>query len=493
MDNCVVCCKSNDDEFSRITTVSNEWKDWNIQHIIEKHLWWWYLRPPSNDILEQWICHKCWLEISTFHKFYIQVENMNNKYYTHFNSTIKSEVEELTVSMNVKWEEKNVESYTENRMKLEKIKKERKKQITNPIEAKIIELPAIDIKCENEDISEFTITELDENSTLEADLDTSHDYENSFLNYQDNSEEDKTFEIKDLEDKCLKKKIARKRQAKSKSVSNGRKKYIKNKEGKKTIVIKDRKTAEVVKKRDEFIADNQFDLSCNICKISVDNFSDLKNHFRKQHNILGYAMCCNKKFYKRGVLVDHINVHNDPNYFQCLKCQKALSTRWGYEKHMETHQLYETRETVFTCNICNKSFLKKVVLERHLLIHVPEDERSFRCDLCDKKFASEYLRKQHHNSTHLKKYAKVCGICGKFLYDKISFEQHLAQHNGEQPAKIKCKICDEEFSKRYLQEHIKKVHTKDKQQEQVCRFCSKVSPNWNVHLKHIKYIHNMER
>ncbi|KAM7347412.1 uncharacterized protein ACRADG_006973 [Cochliomyia hominivorax] len=496
METCIVCCKSNNDASSRITTISTEWKEWHIQRIIEKHLWWWYLRPAINKESQQWICCHCWQEISTFHNFYVKVENENKHFNSYFNSNINYNVEELTTSVDIKLEEQNLENcslLTENLMLLEKPKRGRKKKITNSTKyIQIEQLPLKGVKNEDdelEDIPELTKTELDISSMLETDVPDTMDWENCFLN-DSNDSIDSKIQVNDLvhkDDNKLNKLNSKarrktKRQTKSKSVNKPKRKYAQT------------RPRISGSKNDKFIAENKFDLSCSICNVSSDNFNNLKIHFLKEHNMVGYAMCCNKKFYKRCFLVDHINVHRDPNYFKCDRCDKAFTARASYEKHMETHQLYENRETVFTCDICKKSFLKKPVYERHVLIHVPEEERKFQCELCDKKFASDGMRKQHQTLTHLKKYAKFCDICGKSLRDNFSFELHMAEHSGQPPAKVKCEICGAELTNKYLlRNHIRMNHTEENQQEQICPYCSKISPNVRAHKHHIKYAHTMER
>lgn len=314
MDNCIVCCKSNDDIFSRITTVSSEWKEWNIQRIIEKHLWWWYLRPPSNNGTEQWICRQCWQELSSFHNFYVNVEKEQKLYDKLFISLIKSDTDELA-AVDIKVEEQNFVNdsmLTENLMHLEKPKRGRKKKTVEKSEnIQIDELPVIEVKSENEmnDTSEHPKPDIDINM-LVADEVASIDWEHCFLNEsaEDTDEGEEPDELED--DKLnvfLNKRATRKRQPKSNAVTKYRKKYTKTIKEKKAKVVKtlaNSNVAQAMRKNDEFIADNHFELSCSICSASLCNFYKLKNHFRKEHDVLGYAMCCNKKFYKRGVLVD---------------------------------------------------------------------------------------------------------------------------------------------------------------------------------------------
>lgn len=80
MDSCIICL-SISDPFSRITTQSLEWNKEQIQRVVEKHLWWLYLQPQSEEVTKC-ICRSCWQEISSFHNFYLKIEKIHNQYQT---------------------------------------------------------------------------------------------------------------------------------------------------------------------------------------------------------------------------------------------------------------------------------------------------------------------------------------------------------------------------------------------------------------------------
>lgn len=58
-------------------------------------------------------------------------------------------------------------------------------------------------------------------------------------------------------------------------------------------------------------------LHCEVCNLESENFAGLRAHMREAHNIKkGYAKCCNKKFLKRALLLDHIRQHLDPDCYR---------------------------------------------------------------------------------------------------------------------------------------------------------------------------------
>lgn len=62
-------------------------------------------------------------------------------------------------------------------------------------------------------------------------------------------------------------------------------------------------------------------LTCSICHEGQETFLLLCKHMMQVHHRKGYAVCCNKKFYKRSFLTDHIDRHSNPEKFKwVVKC-----------------------------------------------------------------------------------------------------------------------------------------------------------------------------
>lgn len=60
-------------------------------------------------------------------------------------------------------------------------------------------------------------------------------------------------------------------------------------------------------------------LECCLCGGDDDqfqNFAEMKRHFRNHHQSAGYVVCCQRRYKKRALYVDHLRMHNDPDYFR---------------------------------------------------------------------------------------------------------------------------------------------------------------------------------
>ncbi|XP_053962219.1 transcription factor grauzone-like [Anastrepha ludens] len=211
------------------------------------------------------------------------------------------------------------------------------------------------------------------------------------------------------------------------------------------------------RRHDEFIAQN-FKLNCFLCQSSLTDFKELKSHFRGNHQTNGYVKCCGKKLLNRGVLVDHIHVHINPEYFKCQHCEKVLCDRNGLKMHLQ--YFHGSRERTYYCIICCKGFFSRKVLTRHCLIHAPDEQKNVNCEQCDKAFCNKYSMKQHLALVHLNLYAKICDICGKALKSTKSLQEHMATHTGE--VLCTCTFCPQTFnSKSSMYTHRKRQHPKE--------------------------------
>lgn len=57
-------------------------------------------------------------------------------------------------------------------------------------------------------------------------------------------------------------------------------------------------------------------LKCELCPEQFETFADTKAHYRKIHKQPGYIICCDKKIFKRFIIVQHIMKHVNPEAFK---------------------------------------------------------------------------------------------------------------------------------------------------------------------------------
>jgi hypothetical protein len=91
------------------------------------------------------------------------------------------------------------------------------------------------------------------------------------------------------------------------------------------------------------------------------------------------------------------------------------------------------REKVFTCNVCNRSFGYKHVLQNHERTHT--GEKPFECKECHKRFTRD-----HHLKTHMRLHTGEkpysCTHCDRQFVQVANLRRHLRVHTGERPYKV---------------------------------------------------------
>lgn len=107
---------------------------------------------------------------------------------------------------------------------------------------------------------------------------------------------------------------------------------------------------EANKEYDRIIAE-YFKIKCNLCNSSLENFMDLRDHFEVKHKQCGYVRCCNRTFYSRASLVDHIYGHIKPDYLKCKVCDKVYTSRYNLIAHSKIHG---DKSELFKCDKCDK-------------------------------------------------------------------------------------------------------------------------------------------
>lgn len=54
---------------------------------------------------------------------------------------------------------------------------------------------------------------------------------------------------------------------------------------------------------------NFFRMNCELCDLTFYTMKEATMHYRKQHKQAGYLVCCDKRFFRRCLALDHINHH----------------------------------------------------------------------------------------------------------------------------------------------------------------------------------------
>jgi hypothetical protein len=126
----------------------------------------------------------------------------------------------------------------------------------------------------------------------------------------------------------------------------------------------------------------------------------------------------------------------------------------------------KTKQTIFKCHICTKTFNLKSNLRIHIE-KVHEKKKKFTCSHCSKGFYFKYLFQSHlviheftSDSTTNSNRPFRCDVngCGKFYKNKIGLHMHQ-RYMHDKLTQVKCLICSKMFSSKHnLKRHQEKRH-----------------------------------
>ncbi|XP_016987014.1 transcription factor grauzone [Drosophila rhopaloa] len=236
-------------------------------------------------------------------------------------------------------------------------------------------------------------------------------------------------------------------------------------------------------------------LECCMCggDDQFQNFAEMKRHFRNQHQSAGYVVCCQRRYKKRALYVDHLRMHNDPDYFRCKICSKQLVSRISYDVHMLRFHSNED-ELSFACDQCSKRFSKQFLLTIHSRVH--QQERKEQCKHCDRSFRTAVDLRLHMRRTHDPAFVPfICDSCGA----KFKTKQNLLVHKrtvhreGSQLPEVQCQECqvwlsDENSLRKHMYMHLDAASLR----QWKCEQCGLEKGSRAKLAAHIRYHHPKE-
>ncbi|XP_049298070.1 zinc finger protein draculin-like [Anopheles funestus] len=232
-------------------------------------------------------------------------------------------------------------------------------------------------------------------------------------------------------------------------------------------------------------------LVCEVCdaermlagepSIEYGNLRELNKHMRKMHDhvIATSIKCpmCDKKLRYRAKLLEHRDMHLNPEQFRCVVCQEV-------HQNMAEHMKNKHQERTYCCEECGKRFPFKARLTAHVKkMHTTKDVV---CDQCQKSF-SKYTIDDHKRAVHESKF--ICEHCPRTFKSRFSLEQHMEEHveGLRKSMAATCDKCGVVLRDKYtLQSHIKRMHTDHPPVS--CVSCGKVfksKHNLNAHLANV--------
>lgn len=254
---------------------------------------------------------------------------------------------------------------------------------------------------------------------------------------------------------------------------------------------------------------------CKICEevFNPPKYSVLRQHLSKKHNECNdnveenfllirnykcekcYLVFQSENLFKVHNLQHSVDLNNDEfdneTCHVCPACNRKFVTQKQLVMHVSSHSLpkYKIIPERFQCPICYTSYPLRERLQRHMLIHGPEESKPLQCHQCKKRFMTNSAL-ICHLKTHISgENIYECPIC-KDRFDNVpKLKAHVQKHCVNNT--YTCPQCNKKF-KAYsiIRKHIRAFHS---EQKHICQHCSKEFPTMDklkIHL--LKYSDHRE-
>lgn len=232
-----------------------------------------------------------------------------------------------------------------------------------------------------------------------------------------------------------------------------------------------------------------YKLSCDLCAEPLEDFTELRKHYKYVHNEQGYLKCCNKKIFKKCWMIEHIQLHLNPDAFHCELCNKSYSSSKVLKEHTkEVHSPEENRH--FKCDTCLKPFVSNAHLNAHIMVA----HGSVPCPQCPKILASQGSLKKHLVAMHGEGEQYVCDVCARVFRSKQCFDTHVKGHLGTRlENKVQCTVCSVWLTDKYcLTKHVRRMHIQP-EVALACELCGKQVRNQDALNCHMRRTHTESR
>ncbi|MED6232287.1 hypothetical protein ATANTOWER_026659 [Ataeniobius toweri] len=157
----------------------------------------------------------------------------------------------------------------------------------------------------------------------------------------------------------------------------------------------------------------------------------------KQKEKLFQCSLCEKTFAKKCLVERHKLKHTKPH--SCSHCGKRFATLHALTPHTRKH----TGDKLYSCLDCGIQFAYKSTFDRHMRTHgvTTPDTFTHMCPLCEIQFTNMSMFQRHRCSALQRTF--VCSVCPETFECRRRFADHEILHSANKD--FVCEMCGERF------------------------------------------------
>nr|XP_029719022.1 zinc finger protein 665-like [Aedes albopictus] len=549
-ESCVLCHTSKSKWFLDI--FCEESQSMEMARIIAKHLWF-DLKPSA----QCYVCAECWKNVHDFHLFYCKLEKIHFETNEPDSKTVDicvqpdfefHPIDEVKVEPPDDYDESvfdKSDTAEKSAEPPEQIEDNNEPSTSSAIRPKrSASTPITKLKTEESgsEPDHFDADDFTANDDFECDDDDDVNYvqeiketkpkeiiveppktgkrrgrppKNASLKKEpgsDGEDLDKTAESSRVSEKKTPKKRGRKRLVKDSSDESS------DSDSGSDAEVTDRRKLGGRRPRDERLFRYIEEFVCYLCpeRVEFDRFHHANMHYKELHGEPAYLKCskCDKKCFTPGGFINHMETHDDPDKNKCKICGKVTDQMITLKKHMRAHRIEMEKTLPYACELCPRKFETEKARNKHERLHGRKkivvrrekgrDEELLAfykrvwCDICEtennetREFENFSDLKCHIIADHNKTPYLKCPICFKKNVCRQQLIVHIDVH--ENPDRYRCDICGE--VNQFLERHKAKVHgnrePESDEKNYGCEHCGKMF-RCETNLKnHIDRVHGLK-
>ncbi|CAH1983898.1 unnamed protein product [Acanthoscelides obtectus] len=214
---------------------------------------------------------------------------------------------------------------------------------------------------------------------------------------------------------------------------------------------------------------------------AAENTDEFTNEIRRKLTKQTSFTCkiCNISFPGRQAYYTHSLKHKK---VECHVCG-ALTRKDNFKKHMIVHSGEPA-----VCPLCGVTFKNIVSLAPHMR-YQHQSQNDFICEECGVEFKKKYYLDLHRIKVHTGERNFKCGTCGKAFFTKGDLWEHDRKTHKKLRPYI-CEYCQRGFSSQYALKTHKRQHTNER--PFVCDHCNEGFRQKVSLRSHLKSQHGIE-